>query len=142
MLGVCNAWCFMAAARTRPEQASAVILVVEDDVLVRATIADHLRDGGFKVIEARDADEALDILEAMPVDLVFTDIQMPGSMDGLALASFIRQRHPSLPVLLTSSVARPNEVVSELDAPLIEKPYHYDEVERRIRLLVGSKDPD
>ena len=69
------------------------ILIVEDEVLIRLGAADMLVDAGFDVAEANNADEAIQILETRPdITLVFTDIQMPGSMDGLKLAAAIRGR--------------------------------------------------
>ena len=110
-----------------------MILMVDDDVLVRASIAEHLRECGYRVVEAHDADEAIDLLQATPIDLVFTDILMPGSMDGLRLAAFVRERYPEVPVILASGVLRQAEVETERYAsgPLIEKPYSYDEVAGR-----------
>src|ERR1700756_2939643 len=80
-----------------------VILVVEDDILARVTVADYLRDAGYTVIEAANAAEALQIFASgEPVDVVFTDIQMPGAMDGLMLARWVRDHHPETEVLVTS----------------------------------------
>ena len=75
------------------EQSSAapVVLVVENDVLLRLVTASNLRDAGFEVIEAVNAAEALRILARVPVDVLFSDIDMPGNMDGLALAQWVRQ---------------------------------------------------
>jgi CheY-like chemotaxis protein len=87
----------VAAARKR------TILVVDDEIFVRLLIADELREAGYHVIEAVSADEALAILrsEAM-VDLVFSDVRMPGTMDGIALARTIRTEYPSIKVMLAS----------------------------------------
>lgn len=79
------------------ERETHTILIVEDEVLVRMTIADYLRECGFQVAEAGSADEALSILNSeMPVDLVFSDVQMPGTMNGFGLAHWIRQHRPDL----------------------------------------------
>lgn len=73
-------------AETQPETTQQHVLIVEDEVLIRAPLAEHLREAGFNVIEANTADEAWSCLQTgMPVDLVFSDIRMPGSMDGLEL---------------------------------------------------------
>ena len=81
-----------------------VILLVEDDVLVRFTTAEILRDAGFDVLEAVDASEALALLTTgHPLNLVISDIRMPGHMDGLQLASVIKNTRPNLPVALFSS---------------------------------------
>ena len=76
------------------------ILVVEDDVLVRMPIAQYLRDCGYKVIEASDADEAMQVLQHQEtmVHVVFSDIEMPGAVDGFGLAKWVRERRPGLDV--------------------------------------------
>ena len=80
-----------------------VILIVEDDFLIRMNAAEMIADAGFDVIEAGNADEAIVILEARPdIHVVFTDIQMPGSMDGLKLARFVRGRWPPIKIVATS----------------------------------------
>ena len=84
------------------------ILVVEDEVLVRMPIAQYLRDCGYKVIEASNADEAMQVLlhQETPVDVVFSDIEMPGTVDGFGLANWIREHRPGLNVLLAGTVPR------------------------------------
>ena len=76
------------------EQSSSapVVLVVENDVLLRLVTASNLRDAGFEVIEAADSAEAVLVLDSMPVDALFSDIDMPRRMDGLALAQWVHQR--------------------------------------------------
>jgi CheY-like chemotaxis protein len=110
------------------------ILVVEDDVLVRNFAAAYLRDCGFDVIEANSADEAIRVLAAgIPVDVVFSDIQMPGSMDGFGLAHWVRRERPWLKVILTSGAARAATDAS----PILAKPYDHAELERHIRSLLA-----
>ena len=109
------------------------ILVVEDDVLVRSLVASYLRDCGFDVIEANGADEAIRVLQAeVPVELVFSDIQMPGSMDGFGLAQWVRRERPWLKVILTSGAARAAQDMG----PILAKPYDHAELERHIRSLL------
>ena len=80
-----------------------VILVVEDEFLIRLDAVDMIREAGFDAIEASDADEAISILEKRDdIAAVFTDVQMPGSMDGLKLASAIRGRWPPIKIVATS----------------------------------------
>ena len=113
------------------------ILVVEDDVLVRNLAAAYLRDGGFAVIEANSADEAIRVLQAeVPVDIVFSDIQMPGSMDGVGLAQWVRRERPWLKVILTAGAARTAKEAGDL-CPILAKPYDHGELERRIRSLLA-----
>ncbi len=83
--------------------ASAVVLVVEDEPMVRLDAIETLKDAGFNVIEAANADEAISVLEARDdIRVVMTDIQMPGSMDGLKLAATIRDRWPPIELIVTS----------------------------------------
>jgi CheY-like chemotaxis protein len=84
---------------------SRTILFVEDEVRIRETISEFLRENGYHVIEANNAEEALDALNAgHPIDVVFADIVMPGAMNGLALARRIRTLHPRIQIVLTSGV--------------------------------------
>ena len=84
-----------------------VILIVEDEFLLRMDSVEILELAGFEVISATNADEAIAILSARSdVHLVFTDIQMPGSMDGLKLASFVRDRWPPIKIVVTSGHVR------------------------------------
>jgi CheY-like chemotaxis protein len=82
-----------------------VVLIVEDDFLIRMNAAGMIEDAGFEVIEAASADEAIVILEArLDITVVFTDIQTPGSMDGLKLAAAIRGRWPPIKIIATSGL--------------------------------------
>jgi CheY-like chemotaxis protein len=79
------------------------VLVVEDETLIRMGIVGELEDAGFKVFEASDADAAIKLLEAHPeIGLLFTDVDMPGSMDGLKLAAAVRNRWPPVRIVVTS----------------------------------------
>ena len=113
------------------------MLVVEDDVLVRNIVADYLRDVGFRVIEAVNASEATVLLAAHnDIDIVFSDISMPGEMDGFGLATWIDQHGGGVPVLLTSG-AHAGRCNAE-GRQFILKPYDYAEMERRLRHLLGD----
>src|ERR1700678_4238355 len=80
-----------------------VVLVVEDEFLIRMHAAEMIEEAGFEVVEASNADEAVAILEArLDVAVVFTDVQMPGSMDGLKLALAVRDRWPPIHIVATS----------------------------------------
>lgn len=114
-----------------------VILLVEDDVLVRFTTAEVLREAGFDVLEAVDSSEALTLLiTGHPLDLVITDIRMPGSMDGIQLASVIKATRPNLPVALLSSHLDRSE--HEADA-FVAKPYDPDELVEAVKRLIGAE---
>jgi CheY-like chemotaxis protein len=117
--------------------AASVIIVVEPDILARMVIADYLRDCGYKVVEGVDADDVLAVLEAgRKIDVIMAEVRLAGSLDGFGLARQIREDHPEIDVILTSGVARAADKAGDLcdDGPL-EKPYHPQEVVRRINLL-------
>lgn len=121
------------------ERTGHTILVVEDDILVRLDIAEYLRECGYRVLEAGDARGAIDVLESnLPVDLVFSDVQMPGDMDGFGLARWIREHQPGIRIILTSGYVRAAEKAGELcdDGP-IPKPYDHQFVVERIRQNLG-----
>jgi CheY-like chemotaxis protein len=114
------------------------ILVVEDEVLVRLDIAYYLRSRGYRVLEAGSAHEAIQLLIADPsVDLVFSDISMPGNLNGIDLARWVRNKRSRVPVLLTSGTANNVQLASREHA-VVEKPYHPSDVEMSIRRLLGN----
>jgi DNA-binding NtrC family response regulator len=120
-----------------PERA-ATILVVEDEILIRLAVADFLRDGGYRVFEASNAAEALKVLASgEPIELVFSDITMPGAMDGLCLAAWIRQMRPAIHVILTSGVVSAVSAAQQSVATVVEKPYSYDTLAASIKRLIG-----
>src|ERR1700704_993671 len=89
------------------EQSSAapVVLLVENDVLLRLATASNLRDAGFEVIEAANCAEALRILDCIPVDVLFSDLDIPGNIDGLALAKWVHRSQADTRLILTSGAA-------------------------------------
>ena len=100
------------------------ILIVEDEPLVRLCAAQAIEDGGYEVIEAANADEAIAILESRRgIRVIFTDIHMPGSMDGLKLAHAVRHRWPPIKIIVTSG----RETIAPQDLPeggrFFAKPY-------------------
>jgi CheY-like chemotaxis protein len=118
----------MLAIAPRPESRHC-LLIVEDEVLVRIGIAEALRSVGYLVLEASNAHEALMVLRARPeVALVFTDIRMPGEMDGMGLVQVIRDQFQHLKVIVTSAV-RPKESVEMF----VAKPYDIDRLVANIR---------
>jgi CheY-like chemotaxis protein len=113
----------------------ATILVVEDDILTRMVTADHLRDGGYRVLEAADGEEARTLLRASePIEVVFSDVNMPG-MDGIRLALWIAKEFPDVKVVLTSGDVR-NAAVARAAAYFLAKPYDLDTLGRLIKQLV------
>jgi len=123
----------------------ATVLVVDDDQLVREPIADYLREVGYDVLEAGDAHEAINLVDhGSHVDLVFTDVRMPGELDGVGLARWVRTHHPGLPVLMTSGYYGTGWLGERLEREvrLIQKPYTQDEVLRHIRRLLAPPAPE
>lgn len=119
------------------------ILVVEDEVLIRLAIAAYLRDCGYRVIEAAHADEALVVLgkSELEIDVVFTDVEMTGSMDGFALCQWVRANRPGMDVILAGSVGRAVKAASDLcdEGNHLPKPYDAQGVHDRIRRLLASR---
>ena len=121
---------------------SPTVLVVEDDVLVRLPVAEFLRDCGYRVIETSNAAEAKSVLMSRePVELVFSDVNMPGEMSGFDLVTWIRQQYPDIRIILTSGAP---DMIAE--APLhnqshelfLAKPYTCVTLEKSIKKLLGQ----
>jgi CheY-like chemotaxis protein len=113
-----------------------VVLVVEDESLLRLALADHLQGCGFTVLEACNAHEAIEILEAgREIDVVFTDVKMPGEIDGFGLAKWVRDNQPGLPVFVASGYSGKFDLARELCAgeQFFAKPYDLDLVVAKIR---------
>jgi len=118
-----------------------VILLVEDDVLVRLSTAELLRDEGYIVLEAVNAIEALALVETgHPLDLVISDIRMPGGTDGLELCSTIKHLRPNLPVMLFSSHV-PDPAGPCGDA-FLQKPYRPEDLFGLVKKMVGAEWPN
>ncbi len=119
----------MASAAYRPEVAEdpRTVLLVEDEALLRMLMADLLRGAGVKVIEAATADEALAVLASgLKLHMIFTDVRMPGSIDGVGLAMAVARDRPEIAVFVTSGDLAP-EVARRMPA-FIPKPYDLDAV--------------
>ncbi|MBZ9936622.1 response regulator [Mesorhizobium sp. BR1-1-16] len=102
----------------------ALILLVEDEPLLRMATHDDLLAAGFAVIEAADADQAIAILQCRSdIEAVFTDIDMPGSMNGLRLAAVIRNRWPPIKLIVTSGHRKPQPGDLPAGVPFLTKPY-------------------
>jgi CheY-like chemotaxis protein len=117
------------------------VLVVEDEQMVRLPIVEYLRDCGYHVVEAGDAHEAIAATDAgTSVSVVFTDVRMPGKVDGLGLAEWFRSHHPEVPVLLTSGYSGAASLASGSVAgeDFIKKPYSQKQVEQRIAALLHA----
>lgn len=115
------------------------VLVVEDEVLIRLDVADQLRGAGYEVLEASNADEAIEILNVTPsIRLLFTDVDMPGSMDGLKLAAAVRDRWPPVKIIVTSG----HRIVDITEMPdgsmFFSKPYPHLAVLKSMRELLSD----
>jgi CheY-like chemotaxis protein len=118
------------------------ILVVEDEVLVRMPISQYLRDCGYRVIEAANAEEAVAVLSHTEtvVDVVFTDIEMPGALDGFGLAKWVREHRPGVDVILTGTLPRAVGQAERLcEEGLLPKPYDAQVVHNHIRRLLAAR---
>jgi DNA-binding NtrC family response regulator len=103
--------------------AAPAVLVVEDEMMLRMRAVDIVEDAGFTPLEAVNADDALAILEARSdIELLFTDIQMPGSMDGLKLAYAVRERWPSIKIILVSGQLTLSDADKPADSRFFGKP--------------------
>jgi CheY-like chemotaxis protein len=119
-----------------------VVLVVEDEVLIRMVISDYLRSCGYKVIEATSADEAMIILQhaEIGVDVVFSDVEMPGSMDGFQLSKWLRANRPGVDVILTGSVPRAADAAADLcESGPLPKPYQPETAVDHIKRLMALR---
>lgn len=122
------------------ERRHGTVLVVDDEAIVRMTGADMLEDAGFRVLEAGSADEAVRILEeADDVQVVFSDVRMPGSMDGVALAELVHRRWPNIGILLTSG----HTVLGRRELPegghFLPKPYRLSLVLDEVCALMAER---
>jgi CheY-like chemotaxis protein len=100
------------------------ILVVEDEVLIRMLVADELRDADYDVVEAGSADEALELLGTLaPVDLIISDVRMPGSIDGLGLLAAVKAKCPKMPFIVTSGHIEPSLAIQKGADHFLPKPY-------------------
>ena len=127
---------------TNKPEVQETVLLVEDEVLVRMPIAQYLRDCGYKVIEAVNADEAITVLlhKETVVDIVFSDIEMPGAIDGFGLAKWIREHRPGLNVLLAGTVPRAVENAQQLcEQGSVPKPYDAQIVHNHIKRLLAAR---
>lgn len=113
------------------------VLVVEDETLIRMDVVDQLESEGFLVFEAANADQAIALLAAHPtIHILFTDIDMPGSMDGLKLAAAVRDRWPPVKIIVTYGY-RTVEITDLPDGSVFfSKPYQHDSVVASIREML------
>jgi two-component sensor histidine kinase/FixJ family two-component response regulator len=115
------------------------VLVVEDEMMLRMRAVDIVEDAGFTPIEAVNADEALAILESRSdIELLFTDIQMPGSMDGLRLAHAVHERWPSIKIILVSGKLTPTEAEKPVHSRFFGKPLEVKQMIAEMQEMIGQ----
>lgn len=113
------------------------VLVVEDEPLVRMDISDQLQDLGFKVLEASNADEAIEMLVAnADIQVMFTDVDMPGGMDGLRLAAAVRDRWPPIKIIVTSGHRKVVLADIPTESRFFGKPYRAEAVAEAMREML------
>ena len=114
------------------------VLVVEDEMVLRMRAVDIVEDAGFTPVEAANADQAIAILESRSdIDLLFTDIQMPGSMDGLRLAHAVHARWPPIKIILVSGQLRPANIDIPADSRFFGKPLEAKEMIAEMQDMIG-----
>ena len=119
----------------------AKILIVEDEFLIRLTLAEALRDEGFQVSEAGSGEEALPLLaEESPIDLLVTDMQLGGALDGTGLAQAARRRRPALPVVFMTGRADGARQARSPNDAFVAKPYVPSDISAAARRLIGRRD--
>jgi CheY-like chemotaxis protein len=115
-----------------------IVLVVEDEPLLRMAAVDLVEEAGFQAIEANNADEAVRLLEARnDIRIVFTDIDMPGSMDGLKLAAAVRHRWPPISIIVVSGHRKPESKELPIGSIFFSKPYPHDDVIATLKQLAA-----
>ncbi len=120
---------------------SPVVLVVEDEAIIRMILAEELEDAGFAVVEADGADAAVAAFAGRSdIGVVVTDVRMPGSMDGIGLARWMRQHAPTVPIIITSGFAAPPDAtaINPAIARVVAKPYVGRDIAEWVAALVGG----
>jgi len=120
-----------------------VVLIVDDEPAIRGFLYDYLSECGFNPLAVESGDDAVRLLEkGHAVDLIFSDVRMPGTIDGFALARWVMEHRPGLPVLLASGDLGKTNAVRELTgAEILPKPYDFDVVVRRMHAALGEARP-
>jgi DNA-binding NtrC family response regulator len=123
--------------------APSTILVVEDEVLIRLSVCDFLRECGYRVLEAGTGEDAQSIFESgEPIEVLFSDIDLGNGINGFVLATWVRTNYPMVRVVLASGVTRMALEAGHLcDAPFLQKPYSYEALADHIKRLLAAIRP-
>lgn len=125
--------------RAPPTDARLLVLVVEDEPLLRMAAMQMVEDAGYWPVEARDSNEAIKLLEARTdIRIVFSDIDMPGGIDGTKLAAAVRDRWPPIEIILTSGNLRPAAEMMPDRSTFLPKPYTEDQLVRMLAATVST----
>jgi len=123
---------------TEPTSIKPTVLVVEDEMLLRMRAVDIVEDAGFNPLEAVNAEDALVLLESRSdIDLLFTDIQLPGAMNGLKLAYAVHERWPSIKIILVSGQVTPGEAERPTDSRFFAKPVEVQHLTAELQNMIG-----
>ena len=121
------------------ERQRAAVLIVEDEPLIRMGAVYQIEDAGFEVYEAASADAAIALLELhKEIRLIFTDVDMPGSMDGLKLAHYVRGRWPPVKIIVTSGHVKVAKESLPAGALFLPKPYDPAEITHKVREMIAA----
>ena len=116
------------------------VLIVDDEPAIRGFLYDYLSQCGFNPLTAASGDEAVELLEKdVAIDLVFSDVRMPGSLDGFGLARWVMDHRPGLPVILASGDLGKINATRELVAEIVPKPYDFDVVVRKMHAALDHR---
>ena len=115
------------------------VLIVEDEAILRLHAVDMVEEAGFTAIEAKNADEAIAILESRSdISLLFTDVHMPGSMDGLKLAHAVRDRWPPIKIVVVSGQLKVEQNELPSDSRFFDKPFQADKIIAELRAMIAA----
>src|SRR5436190_13920463 len=124
---------------TKTAAKKATVLIVEDEMLLRMRAVDIVEDAGFTPLEAVNADDALALLESRSdIELLFTDIQMPGTMNGLKLAHAVHERWPAIKIILVSGQVTPAEADRPTDSRFFGKPLEVQQMIAELQGMIGQ----
>ena len=130
-------------SETRRSAVTETVLFVDSDILVRTAVAEYLRECGYHVIEALNAEEALKILRASAkVDALFSEIGLSGEVDGFALAQAVRQEFPEIEVILASGpslIAKKSGELCEENGNTLAKPYHPEQLAHKLKSIFAQR---
>src|SRR4051812_13100591 len=115
------------------------VLIVEDEMILRMRAVDIVEDAGYCPVEAVNAEEALSVLESRSdISLLLTDIQMPGSIDGLKLAHAVHERWPSIKIILVSGQVKPSEDERPANSRFFGKPLGVEQMIAELQAMIGA----